>query len=57
MSLFVANPKLERLNMKLFILSHGHVLSDEDEVLAEQYREHVLVFHILCQGIFLSLGI
>jgi len=38
---------LGRLNVKLFILSDGHVLSDGDEVLAEQYGEPVLVFHIL----------
>lgn len=46
LTLFVAKPKLERLNVKLFILSHGHVLSDEDEVLGEQYGEPVPVFHI-----------
>lgn len=54
-SLFVANAKLGRWNVKSLILSHGHVLSGEDEVLAEQYGGPVLVFHIY-QGIFLYIG-
>lgn len=38
-----ANPTLGRLNGKPLILSRGHVLSSEAEVLAEQYREPVLM--------------
>lgn len=41
--------------MKSLILSHGHDLSGEDEVTAEQYGGPVLVFHIH-QGIFLYIG-
>lgn len=41
--------------MKLFILSHGQVPSDEDGGLTEHYEDPVLVF-LICQGVFLSLG-